>query len=517
MEMDKGKSGLIVGNAISLLMLAAALAPLLWIARYAYPIADDWSFGTLGYHALKNGEGVLGAIRAAAVTVREYRASWEGRFSIIFLGAMQPGIWGERHYGIVGWLMIGSIVLSELYLCGSLLKQYAPDCGRWLTLPVMAPSLILQLLYTPSPEESFYWYNGGVSYTFAYGLSLILLALFMKLAVGGHKNQGSRFAWTVSACVLAVMVGGDNYSTSLSTLLALLALSALFFCFDRRAFFRTWFLPAIVGACLLICATAPGNLARLNANFGGATMGKKAAIWESLRYALRVVDREGVGWRMAFMLLFILPFLWKAVKSMDFDFRFPLLFTGVTFGLYASQVTPSMYVERGIYAGRLMAILHYSCHVWIVGNVGYWLGWICRRKPWKRILGRGSGSGLQAAGFAARFAERASDFLWAYSLLAGVLFVVVICRFGGTSFSAYRSLQQGGPQQYAKEWEERLEVLRDDSVKEVVFPPISMDPGPGILLYADLQEEGGYIWVNAACAEYYDKDEIRIVPAGSAE
>ena len=494
---DKKKLTLILVNVMLVAALIIVVSPLLWIAKYDYPSADDWAFAASSYHALKNGEGLFGVIRAAVITVMEYRVNWEGRFSIVFLGALQPGIWGEKCYGIVAWLMIGSIILSELYLCSSLLKKYAKDSsGRWLSVPIMVPSLILQLLYNHSAEESFYWYNGAVSYTFAYGLSLVLLALFMKLGTEEFKHGGVRIGIAVVACILAVIVGGANYSTSLSSLLALLMLSVLFFCFDRRAFYRTWFLTAIVGISLWICLSAPGNMVRLNSNFGGATAGKKAAIIASLQYALYTICTESTNMRMGYMLLFILPFLWKAVKSMDYGFRFPLLFTGVTFGLYASQATPAMYVERGIYSARLMGILFCSCHVLIVGNVGYWLGWISKRR-------------YEAPVLVTHIYDKLGKYLLVYSILAGILFGRIVWKSGGRSFSAYESLRQGLPQQYAKEWEERLEVLHDDRVKEVYFSPISIYPA--MIMYTDLQPEDGYVWVNSACAQYYDKDVIRIV------
>ena len=484
-------------NVMFIAGLAIVVFPLLLIAQYAYPSADDWSFGTLGYHALKNGEGFFGVIRAAWITVKEYRVSWEGRFSIPLLGALQPGIWGEKYYGVVAWIMIGIVIVSELYLCSSLLKKYAKKEAWWLTIPVIVPSLILQLLYNPAPEESFYWYNGAVCYTFIYGLSLILLALFLKVTTGKSNRRGVYLYRVAAACLLAALVGGGNYSTSLSSCLALCLLSALLFLFDRRAFYRTWFVTVIVGISLLICMTAPGNMVRLDQTFGGVTTGKKQAIMMSLQYALHTVYTESFHIRIALMLLLILPFLWKAVKSMDYSFRFPALFTLITFGLYASQLTPSMYVEKGIHSGRLMAILFYSYHVWLVGNVGYWVGWISRRT--NRIT--------ETVG---RICGRFGRYLPAYCVLMALLFAAEIIRLGGgRSRAAYLSWQQGLPQQYAKEWEERLTVLHDDSVKEVCFPVISVYPA--MIMYTDLEPEGGFTWVNSACAQYYDKDKIRVV------
>lgn len=471
-------------------------APLLLIAKYNYPSADDWSYSSAGYHALKNGEGFFGVIRASFATVKSSYINWEGRFVNSFFASLQPGIWGERYYGVVAWIMIGIVIISELYLCNSLLKKYTKGEAGWLCIPIMVPPLILQLLYNPAPEESFYWYTGAVNYVFVYGLSLILAALFIKL--GTEECKKGTYIWrALVSCILAALVGGDNFSTSLSCFLALGCLSVLFLWLDRRAFFRTWFVTAIVGISLLFCIIAPGNMVRLNGTFGGVTAGKKWAIAASLQYALHTVYSESFNIRMVLMILLILPFLWKAVKSMDYSFRFPALFTIVTFGLYASQLTPNMYIEKGIHSGRLMAILFYSYHVWLVGNIGYWVGWISRRRN------KMTESLKEISGRLARY-------LWAYCVLIALLLAGSIDRSGGgRSRAAYQSWQNGLPQQYAKEWEERLTVLHDDSVKEVCFSPISIYPA--MIMYTDLQPDDGYIWVNSACAQYYDKDVIRIM------
>ncbi|MCM1044044.1 MAG: DUF6056 family protein [Candidatus Gastranaerophilales bacterium] len=496
--MDRKKLRMILINIAFVLALLIVIFPLLLIAQYNYPSADDWSFGTMGYHALKNKEGLLGVIRAAFAVVSDNYRNWEGRFSNAFFASLQPGIWGEKYYGVVAWMMIGGLIVSEWYLCRSLIDRYAKGSGGWLSIPIIVPSLIMQILYTPSPEESFYWYTGSVNYTFVYGLSLILLALFLKLGTGEY-TKGAYIWRAIVTCILAVLVGGNNFSTSLSSFLALFLLSALFLWLDRRAFYRTWFVMALTGVSLLICIFAPGNTARVNANFSGEKGSAVEAVFMSLVRSFTNIYSWSADIKTLIVLLLILPFLWKAVKTMDCSFRFPGLFTLVTFGLYASQVTPNLYIEGSISSGRLGAILFYSYHLWLVGNVGYWIGWISRRKNKLTV-------------YMEQISGKAGKYLLIYCAIVGLLLGGVIYRFdlrSLTSYRAYRSWRQGWAQQYAKEWEERLEVLHDDSVKEVCFSPLSVYPE--MILYTDLQEADGYTWVNVDCAKYYDKDVIRVV------
>ncbi len=63
-------------------------------------------------------------------------------------------------------------------------------------------------------------------------------------------------------------------------------------------------------------------------------------------------------------------------------------------------------------------------------------------------------------------------------------------------------------QAYGEGWEERVKVLKDDSVKDVVFTPLYPVE---LIMYADIQSEDGHTWVNDDCARYYGKDSIKVV------
>lgn len=500
MEMVREKKdiSLIFINMILVLVLLVVIFPLLLIARYNYPSADDWSFSAADYQAVKSGGGISAVLFASIRTAERFYKIWEGRFCISLLGSLQPGIWGEKYYGVVAFLMIGILIFAELFLCGSLCKRYGQG-SRWLCIPIVVPSLIMQILYTPSPVESFYWYNGAVNYTFIYGLSLILLAEF--LAIGcGQMSRRKLCVHGMAAVVLAILIGGNNFSASLSSLLTLVVLSGYFLWKNKQAFFRTWYIPALIGAILAFCVAAPGVNARLNANFDGKTGNAVEAIVNSLKVAAFTI----CAWsnlKILLMLLLILPFLWMAAKDWKHSSLpcHPALFTLLSFGVYASMFTPNLYVEGSISSGRLSAVLYYAYHVWLVGNVGYWIIWLHGRQNSLCLAIEKTGSCL-------------NKYLLPYCsvlgmVLAGIIYVSNLRQI--SSYRAYRDYRQGWAQQYAAEWEKRLEILRDDSIKEVEFAPLSVYPE--MLLYTDLQEDDGYTWVNSDCAAYYGKTSIRVV------
>ena len=95
--------------------------------------------------------------------------------------------------------------------------------------------------------------------------------------------------------------------------------------------------------------------------------------------------------------------------------------------------------------------------------------------------------------------------------MTGALLAAVVL-FGNvqstTSYRAYRMWRNGWAQTYGAGWEERITVLKDDSVKNPVFRPLK---------YTDLQPENGYVWVNTACAEYYGKESVTEVAGTTGE
>ena len=497
---DKGK--LICINLIYVLALCAVIAPLLWISQYNRPSADDWSYGRDAYKAIQQGTGLFGVLKISFATMARHYVGWEGRFMNSFFASLQPGIWGEHCYAIVGWLMIGSLIIGELLFfrmvfCGTC-KQ-----NRYLWIPVAVPSLMMQILYTPSTVESFYWYTGAVNYTFIFALSMIFMALFYAMALDLFKGWKKVFCGAAAA-VLAVVTGGDNFSTSLSLCLSIPAFwlwisvkkSGRSDLTVGKVLKRTWYLLALEGGSLAACILAPGNTARLNGNFGGAA--SNSVLWAVCQSFVRTATNS-YSWTNAkifVMLLLTVPFIWLAVKEMQYSFPLPGLFSLLIFWIYASQITATLYVYGTTGGGRAAAILYYGYHVMLLLNLIYWLGWLVHK-----------------AGQRSERPEAAiRRFLLLYCGLAGALLAGMILTGNLRDLScyrAYRDWRQGWAQQYAAEWDARLEVLRDDTVSEVVFEPLTVCPET--ILYTDLQDKDGFVWVNKACANYYDKESITIV------
>ena len=313
----------------------------------------------------------------------------------------------------------------------------------------------------------------------------------MKIKEDGASKK-KVLGLTALGCILALIVGGNNYATSLSMVCLFWGLSLLYALFQKKSLAKTLPITLIASIGLLVCVLSPGNDLRLEQEFGGSTMGISYAI--SMSFVRTGTNIYSWSTPLIFMMLAIVtPFLWIALRESKYSFKYPFLFTGFTFGIYASQITATMYVDGTTGGCRMADILYYAYHVWVLLNVGYWIGWLQRKIKLKGIF----------LSFGHWFRKNAA--LW--FCISGMIVAAYLGVFGRKSLSTYRAcawLLKGDAQTYAQEWEERLDVLHDDNVKEVYFQPLPGDGG--MVFYADFQQ--GENWVNKACAEYYDKDYV---------
>lgn len=492
--MKKNRSEL---GSIHILCIVASLlvvVPLLIIGHYNYPIADDWSLSLRTHAVVENGGSLFEVLEQAFQEILSNRIGWEPRYSSVFFAALQPGIWGEHFYRITPWLMIGSLFASEIMLFGFLLKDTAGSNRKWI-LPIITPTLLIQMLCVPYPVETFYWYTAAVNYTFLFSLSLVLLVIFLKL----WKSPMSKWKTTgmiIAGCVLACIVGGNNYATSLSSVCTFAALTLVMMFSDRKALMKTLPITVIITVGLILCVVAPGNQARMAYEFEGRTMGAVSAIVMSLaRTGMNIYSWTSL--KIIIMIVLVLPFIWKAVKVMEYTFKFPVLFTAFTFGIYASQIVATMYVGGDTGGRRMADILYYAYHIWVMLNTGYWVGWLQRKLNDKKIP------------LLKKTEDWITDHKCRWFVCVGLCIAVTICVAELKTLSTYQAcawLIKGEAKEYAQAWEERLAVLHDDTVKEVFFAPLPGCNSP--VFYTDL--EYGDLWINNICEQYYEKDHVSL-------
>ncbi len=475
-------------------VLLAVLMPFFLCAPYARQSADDWSYGIEVYNIIKNGGSFFQCIAASFGNVIDAYFTWEGRYFSIFLFAFSPANWKESYYAVVPFILILSQVFGQflfwfLFL-GKKARKFIPF--------ILAPALVMQFLYTGDVSQVYFWYDGGIAYTFEQGLAYFQWGIILMLAFGETDRKYKNTALFALALVFAFLLSGGNYASALSTFCITGLVECVLFFKDRKRFYRILpiFLVCTIG--LLISVLAPGNFGRLNANFGGQTNGFLRSILMSLKntalniYSWFVYNK---GWMIVLMSI---PAIILISKELSLKIKHPFVILFLTYGIHSTQMVVNVYIEGNAGGWRNAAILYGSYYMFLIFNALCICTWIMNRKH----------SGGKVLGMVSKFGLQAGAAVFAIMLLV----ILVSGDYRRTAAcAALRDYMKGYAREYARQWDERFEILRDDSITDPVFHKLT-EPKCITLEYADLQLPDEYVWVNEACRQYYGKDSITVIP-----
>ena len=100
-----------------LIFLFFSLIPILSIAKYNVPSADDFSFSCETHKAVMENQSFFGLCAAALNKVQDVYISWQGTFSAVFMMSLQPSIWGFQYYSLTTPIMLISLMGGIFFLC----------------------------------------------------------------------------------------------------------------------------------------------------------------------------------------------------------------------------------------------------------------------------------------------------------------------------------------------------------------------------------------------------------------
>jgi hypothetical protein len=475
---------------------------LLILGQYNYPTGDDLGYSAAVRQSIVAGGNVFDALRLAIMNSIETYFSWQGCYSATFLTSMQPGIWGDSFYALTTWILLGTFLLSQLYFFHWFLHIV---CKQRVSVGIFVWSSVacIQIYDMPYPNEAFYWYCGAMAYTFIHSVALIYLTLLGKLLLDnqqdGTNGKWKRILFIIGSIFLGFFIGGGNFSTGLC--ISVLVLCLLLFCIWRKVPVRL-VLPAMIVLWIgfLLNVIAPGNSVRQSSV--SESLPALEAIWISLRHMASSI-RVYCNIQVYILIACFIPIIWKSVRSVKWDFRYPLLFVLLAFGIYASLLTPVSYVNGSYGPQRLSCIIWTSFFYWLLFTEFYIVGWLAKKVERTK---------LQNNKFHQFTKPYRSPFaLTLFTLICGFcLFIstLVIGYKDTTAYQAYRSWRIGDAVAYAQEMKERLAVLNDDSVKEVYFSPIVNRPL--LVFYCDILDDN-QDYFNTSMAKYYGKEVVNLV------
>lgn len=482
-------------KAVFWLALAAVvlmLVPMLLVARYNVPCADDYHFGAPTHAAWQATHSLAAVVKAAGEKVAERYANWQGTYSAMFLMALQPAVFGNGFYALVPFLTLGMLAAGTCFFCLSLFTKLL-GASRWQALVLALVWLGIDTQLLPSAVQGFYWYNGAIFYTFFFGVQLFYFGLVARCLAAQHAPRGRSAACVAGLCVLGLFLGGGNLVTAFGTLLILACvLCLLALCKNRR--WRVLVLPFLcLAAGFAINVCAPGNSVRQAAE-GGTPLFAPLAVWRAIQEAVLQFDKN-LTLPILLALVFLAPVLWNAAANAHLSFRWPLLFFVFTFGLYAAQFCPTWYALKQAGPARLLDIIFYSAFFWMAVNLFYFLGWLQRR--------------LWAENGAVPQGRYTIGFVAVTAALLAVSCFSMRDMLNFTSIQALNALRTGQAQQYHAEFEARVEILEDTTQPDAVLQPYSVRPR---VLFFDDATPYADNWRNEALRDYYGKRSVVVLP-----
>lgn len=474
---------------LSLILLVISLLPVIWLGRYNHPTGDDYHYGAATKQVLEETGSLFDTVRTAAAGVAyEYR-NWQGTYSAMFLMYLPPNLFGDWAYRLFPGVLLLTFTGGIFYLLKPIFCHWM-QCSRSLWILCSCVTAMLAIQTVPSQGESFYWYNGSMYYTGYLAATLFFFGWIERWLITSKIRY---FSYTLPA---AVFLAGGNYVSLLPCILLLFTLAGILLVRHSRHSAGLIAILCLLLAGFAVSACAPGNRIRQS---GMWQIPAWKAILKSLRQGFFYMRAWINIWWLASCAL-LTPVFWRTYRNISFRFRYPLIVLAYLYGIFCSMSCPTFYTMNSTGPARVVAIVYYAFLFFSLAGYYYLLGYVHRR--WEQRKSNRD-SGKRRLRHIPQGLRR--------SLCPGICFLLILiqCATGAASSctvsKAVRLLANGDAAAYEQEYQMRLEILMDDTVRDVVFSPYRHQPD---MLYVgdltgDPQEP-----TNARFAQYFHKNSV---------
>jgi len=475
-----------------------SLVPLLWIAWYNYPSADDYSIGSNCRQVWVATHNIFAVLRQGIVRAAEDWLHWMGYFTSNFLMAVPPSVFGERWYVLTTWLMLGMLSFSTIYLFHAIfVKLFKADRYVSLSAAILVLFVSVQCMCPKGRVEAFYWYSGAANYIFVHSMSLF----FYGLLISSVFDNGKKRIWDVSvASFLGFFTGGGNQMTALNVAVVLLGAAGIMIRQKRWKNYKVLWLPAgFFYLGFLLNVGSPGNWVRAEGTSG---MNPVKAVLVSFYECLDRMMGEWTTWPVILVMAALVPLFWQMAGQTKFRFPCPLLAVGSGFCLGSAMVTPPVFAVGNMEAGRLQALCFLMYVLILALCVGYVTGWVRKKQETVWEAGRIK-SGGESRGFSA---ESCFCLLGcAVFLFFGSALILVPEPRYYTFSSAAVDLMDGSAKEYGKALEGRARLYRSNPKGVVEVEPLPSQPE--LLYFSDIKEDV-HDWENEGLCRFYGLEGV---------
>lgn len=459
----------------------ALLIPTIYLGKYNFMKADDFSYGSTTHNVYLATGSVWETVKEAASVSKTTYETWQGTFSSVFLMALQPGVFDYRLYKLVPAMMISMIVISSFLLSRTLICKVL---GNKISYAIITAALLtimtVERMYTV--PGAIFWYNAAVHYVFAQCCFFILADIFIRLAI--DKGLVKKVIMLVLSLILAVEVGGSNYATILIASVSLLSLEVILLAARKKK--AVWAIPALAVelVCVYFNVTAPGNSMR-----AGLYTGLPAV--KSILMSFKSIFDFTLEWTDVFtavIVIMFIPVFWNCVGKTEYKFKFWYIVLIYSVCVTATGFTSSYFSMGDAGLSRTQNVIKMTWQVLLLVNECYIIGRI-RYKWGKKDMN------LSIVGMILCFAL----------LLLPPAFLKNLGTI--TSYTSFEYLYYGHAAGSWNENMERLVILNDPTVTDPVLKPHMHKP---FYLYVSDVTTDSTNWENEAMARFYGKNSVTL-------
>lgn len=485
-------------SLILIILFSITIVPILVVSIFNWAAGDDFRFSIQTHQAMTaSGFPVFNVIKAAAGIAAGSYFQWQGTYSAIFLMALQPAIFSPRAYIAVTFILMGALLFSTVYLLNTILSKCF-HLERKYIIYIAVPMLFLQIQFVPALVEAFYWYNGAIYYTFFYSIMLLYISQLMQIYFNKDKKYKKAFILSIA---LAIVLGGGNFVTGILTTLIGLCFVA-FSLINHSTQAKRTILLGLTEAILLISfavsIVAPGNSVRQQ-------LSTKSSLLNTIGNSIGQAVRDIKNWTtptVIIICLLLVPIIVKIVKQTDLQFRWPGIWIGFTFLLFAAQNAPPFYAQSFAGRGRLRNIVFYSFIWFVFISLFYGIGWLQRTyssafsKLYNSITGKFTSKEIRST-------KNAVLSILVVLLVAVNLRTATLNKISSVICSS--DLISGKAAAYSKQLSDRQSIIDNPNIDVVRIPALTVYPES---IAADEITYDENSWRNKSMAIFYNKKSI---------
>ena len=451
----------------------AMLVPFIYVSKYSYPFADDFSYGADAHKVFTETRSVWLTVIEAFKTSADTYINWQGTYTSCFLMALQPAVFGRKLYHLTGVILLGSLFLSYCVLGYGVLRillkasYFVTTCVTLLTFLFSAETIV-------GIAEAFTWFNGAVHYTFIHSLFCCLLgatAIFLHDVKSYSKKRV--IISEVLLCILALIVAGGNIISTFGAglFLSIVLLYLFLFVRDRVKPMLPITIAYLTG--MFTNLLAPGNTKKFE--IMNEPHGVFETIWQAF-YCAGYFISHYFSWEIVCVMVVIGVVFWyacsseKILEKSGVTFHVPGLVVLASFCLLAALCVPLIYVQppalelkyviiEEFHTIRVVNVIYFSTILLIILDELYLLGWIFQKVK-------------------VEFKQSVAAILTVASLIV----CVVVCGANMNKYENYYltsaaigNITSGTANYYGYQMAENTNRLESDA-DDVLVMPIGVDP-----------------------------------------